>query len=84
MGISIHEQRQLDEVIERLTRCYPEVPPETVTDVVNELHTRFAGARVRDFVPLFVERRANTALEELAVSYDGMLSADHHRHAPVA
>lgn len=84
MGISIHEQRQLDEVIESLTRCYPEVPPGTVADVVNELHTRFAGARVRDFVPLFVERRANTALAELSVSYDSLLSADHQRHAPVA
>jgi hypothetical protein len=82
--LSIHEQRQLNEAVERLTRRYPEVRPETVSEVVNELHSRFAGARVRDFVPLFVERRANAALEELSVSYDSLLSADHQRHAPVA
>jgi hypothetical protein len=30
------------------------------------LHVRFDGARVREFVPLFVERHARTALAELA------------------
>ena len=48
------------------------MPSGSVAEVVHELHTRFAGARVREYVPLFVERRANAALEELSVSYDSL------------
>ena len=82
--ISIHEQRQLDEVIERLTARFPAVSRATVSEVVHDLHATFAGAPLREYVALFVERRAGAALEELSVSYDSLLSADHQRHAPVA
>lgn len=84
MVIAAHEQRQLDEVIERLTRRYPDVPPATVSEVVHELHSIFAGASVREFVGLFVERRARAALDELSVSYDSMSPARGQQHAPVA
>ena len=84
MVIAAHEQRQIDEIIERLTRRYPDVSHETVSEVVHELHSIFAGAPVREFVGLFVERRARAALEELSVSYDRMATARGHRHAPVA
>jgi hypothetical protein len=75
--ISVHEQRQLDEVIERLTARYPAVPRSTVSEVVHDLHATFAGARLREYVALFVERRASAALEELSVSYDGLASPRH-------
>ena len=43
--------------------------PDVIAEVVDELHATFNGAPVRDYVPLFVERKARTALEELSVSY---------------
>jgi len=66
---SLDEQAVLGEVVERLAGRYPALPPGTVNDVVHDLHARFDGARIREFVPLFVERRAHSALAELSVSY---------------
>ena len=81
MGISIHEQRQLDEVIDRLTARFPAVSRATVSEVVHDVHTRFAGAPLREYVALFVERRACAALEELSVSYDGLPPVPSAPHA---
>jgi len=67
--IGMDEQTQLSEVVDRLVLRYPTLAPATITEVVEELHARFNGARIREFVPLFVERRADTALAELDVSY---------------
>ena len=53
----------------------------TVSEVVHDLHAMFAGARLREYVALFVERRAGAALEELSVNYDGLESP---RHAATA
>jgi len=63
------EQMQLREVAERLSAPYPSVPPATIAEVVQDLHVRFSGAPIREFVPLFVERWAHTALSELSVPY---------------
>ena len=66
------EQQQLSGVVDRLSAQYPSVSPGMVAEVVRELQDRFNGARIREFVPLFVERHARTALEELSVDYDTM------------
>jgi hypothetical protein len=41
------------------------VAPDTVTVVVHRYHARFDGRRIRDFVPLFVERLARAELANL-------------------
>ena len=66
---SMDEQAVLGEVVERLAGRYPTLPPDTINDVVHDLPARFNGAPIREFVPLFVERRAHTALNELSVPY---------------
>jgi hypothetical protein len=63
------EETHVGHVADRLAHQYPSLPASTVSEVVQELHHRFDGARVREFVPLLVERRARTALDELSVSY---------------
>jgi hypothetical protein len=65
--IEMGEQTRINEMVERLTKNYPTLPAETVVEVVTDMHAAFNGSRVREFVPLFVERRARTALTELAV-----------------
>ena len=65
--MSIDEHAVLNEVVERLAGRYPTLPPNTVNDVVHDLHAGFDGAPIREFVPLLVERRAHTALSELSV-----------------
>jgi hypothetical protein len=63
------EQTQLQELVGRLSARYPSVPPATISEVVQQQHSRFTGAPIREFVPLFVERQAHTALTELSVPY---------------
>jgi hypothetical protein len=66
---AMDEQARLDEVVQRLANRYPSLSPDTINEVVHDLHSRFDGALIREFVPLFVERRAHSALAELSVSY---------------
>lgn len=42
------------------------VPAGTVADTVAAVHERFRDARVREFVPLMVERRAHARLAVIA------------------
>ncbi|MEV0436568.1 MULTISPECIES: three-helix bundle dimerization domain-containing protein [Nocardia] len=60
--MTTHEQQQLDEVIERLTIRYPNIPPEEITDIVRETYQHFGSAQVRDFVPLLVEHHVKDEL----------------------
>ncbi len=50
------EQRMIADVVERLTEAFPYVPVHIVTEAVDAAHRRFDQARIREFVPLFVER----------------------------
>ena len=59
----------IGEVAARLEGAYPSVPATTIRDVVCDLHSRFNGAPIREFVPLLVERMAHNALSELSVSW---------------
>ena len=64
---AISEEHLIAEVVDRLKISYPTLPADTVVAVVNDMRAAFAGSRIREYVPLFVERRARSALTELAV-----------------
>jgi hypothetical protein len=57
---SVEARRQVDERIRRLesrlVREHDEVPPSLVHEWIERASARFGDARVRDFVPLLVER----------------------------
>ena len=61
--IELSEQTIIDEVADRLTRKYPTIPPDTLVAVVQGVHARFNGRRLREYVPLLVERFAREELE---------------------
>jgi hypothetical protein len=61
------EWTAIEQVVDRLKQSYPDLPAETVTEVVHQHHAKFDGRPVRDFVPLFVERGSRSALGGLAV-----------------
>jgi hypothetical protein len=67
MLTTMSEETRIAEMLERLHTSYPSLPPDTVAQVVNDMRNAFQGSRIREYVPLFVERRARTALTELAV-----------------
>ncbi len=60
--IDLKEQAIIEQLAQRLASKFAEVPPTTVEDVVRAQYARFDGRPVRDFVPLFVERRASSEL----------------------
>jgi hypothetical protein len=61
------EDTRIGELVERLSKSYRTLPGDTVVEVVNDMRAAFNGSRIREYVPLFVERRARAALTELAV-----------------
>ena len=63
--IELSEQTIIDQVVERLTNCYPAISKSTVEAVVHDVHARFDGRPLRDYVPLFVERHAKSELDRL-------------------
>ncbi|RZU53445.1 hypothetical protein EV385_5372 [Krasilnikovia cinnamomea] len=49
-----------------LQHRFPDLNDATVAGYVTDIHKRFDTARIRDFVPLLVEREAARALTRLA------------------
>ncbi|SNT29859.1 three-helix bundle dimerization domain-containing protein [Rhodococcoides kyotonense] len=60
--IAPEEQRALDEIRTRLTEKFPHADAATVDSAVSEAHQRFDDPKIRDFIPLFVERHAASVL----------------------
>lgn len=52
----------VEEVERRLATSYTDVPAERISAIVQGAYAQFEQSRIRDFVPLFVERRARTEL----------------------
>jgi len=67
MSVPQEERAQIDAVEHRLVQKYAEFPHDHVAGVVQHAYARFNESKVRDFVPLLVERRAG---QELAKSAD--------------
>jgi hypothetical protein len=61
------ELLQVEQVIERLITRYPSVASADVELTVRTVHKRLAECRIRDFVPLLVEKAARRDLAERTV-----------------
>jgi hypothetical protein len=66
MVVTAGEDRLIGQVVDRLLAGFPQVPADTVHEIVGSVHHRFADAPIRDFVPLFVERHTKEKLANLA------------------
>lgn len=56
------ERAALDRLIERLVQQFPELSREEITRAVHGRYADFDDSRVRDFVPVLVERAARRDL----------------------
>jgi hypothetical protein len=63
--IELSEQTIIEHLVARLTSRYPAISEFTVASVVHDVHARFDGRPLRDFVPLLVERTAKSELDRL-------------------
>ncbi|MFC9769604.1 three-helix bundle dimerization domain-containing protein [Rhodococcus jostii] len=59
------ELLHIDKVIDCLDVRYPDLPRESIEQVVHSAYAHFAQCTVRDFVPLLVERLAREKLHTL-------------------
>ena len=64
--IELSEQQIMDQIAERLTGIYPDVPSDMISRFVHEQHARYEA--IRDFIPLFVERHARAELDKVETS----------------
>jgi hypothetical protein len=56
------EAALIGEVQSRLVHKFAHVPQDQVSAAVTNAHARFAQSKVRDFIPLLVERRVSDEL----------------------
>jgi hypothetical protein len=57
------ESKEIDEVIDRLMKKFPTATREEVVAAVSKEHEALMGNRVRDFVPVLVEKQAKKQLK---------------------
>jgi hypothetical protein len=67
IGMPQEERALISEVERRLAEKYTALPADHISAVVRHAYAQFRSSRVRDFLPLLVERRADEELEELSV-----------------
>ncbi|PKV82109.1 three-helix bundle dimerization domain-containing protein [Nocardia fluminea] len=65
------EAAQIDQVIERLVAHFPAQSPAEIELLVRRIHERFIDARVRDFVPLLVEKAARQTVSVYPIEITG-------------
>ena len=68
--IELSVQTVIDQLVVRLTSRYPAISESTVSMVVRDIHAKYDGRPLRDFIPLFVERNAKNELERLGAVAD--------------
>lgn len=57
------ENKEIADIIARLERQFPDVAPNDVAALTNEIHHSFDGRPVRNFVAVIVEREAKERLK---------------------
>ena len=66
--IELSEQTVIDKLVDRLSEGYPAIEPATVASVIRDVHARYEGRPLREYIPLFVERNAKYELNQLSVT----------------
>jgi hypothetical protein len=67
IGMPQEERALINDVERRLAEKYKAFPVDHITAVVQHAYARFESSRVRYFIPLLVQRRADEELEEISV-----------------
>lgn len=62
-GNAADESKALEEMIERLQQRFPDASRETVVNAVEQARAAHDDAKVRDFVPVLIEKEAKARLK---------------------
>lgn len=60
---SIDEEKAIGEIVERLQERFPDKSDAEIRDAVDKAKVTFQAAKVRDFVPVLVEKEAKAHLK---------------------
>lgn len=60
------EEQAISRAISTLCEQFPQLPADRVEAVVTDTRAEYADRRIREFIPLFVERKARRLLESYA------------------
>jgi hypothetical protein len=63
----VPEEDVITDVISRLEVRFPQTSPTQIVAAVKTAEKHYENARIRDYVPVFIEREARAALEQVAV-----------------
>ena len=66
IGMPVEERELITGVERRLAEKYTALPVDQISAVVRHAYAQFQSSRVKDFIPLLVQRRADEELEELS------------------
>ncbi|MDR6790995.1 phage tail protein X [Pseudarthrobacter oxydans] len=69
------ETQALTDVVDRLAAHFPGQPRSVIEDVVAHEHSLFDEGRVRDYIPILVERAAKLRLARQHLLVPGTVSA---------
>ncbi|MFJ9369520.1 three-helix bundle dimerization domain-containing protein [Nocardia sp. NPDC101769] len=69
------EEQQMSDLAARLSNRFPDLTARVVGEVVRGIHRDFEGHRVREFIPLLVERIAERQLSR-RVCYSSAVRVD--------
>ncbi|MEU6582499.1 three-helix bundle dimerization domain-containing protein [Nocardia sp. NPDC046763] len=69
------EEQQMSDLAARLSNRFPDLTARVVGEVVRGIHRDFEGHRVREFIPLLVERIAERQLSR-RVFYSSAVRVD--------
>lgn len=58
-----HEERAIAEISDRLQERFPDATAESVAAAIANARATFADAKVRDFVPVLIEKEAKAHLK---------------------
>jgi hypothetical protein len=75
-GVPQEERAQIDAVEHRLAQKYAELPHDHVARVVQHVYARFHHSKLREFVPLLVERRAAEQLARSTMVHEAVANPD--------
>jgi len=66
--MDVTEERELDLLVDRVRRRYPNLPADLIRQEVDRIHQQYDGARVRTFLPILIERELRAMLDEQRAS----------------
>jgi hypothetical protein len=58
------ERAALEQIADRLVTQFPELPHDDIVRAIQGRYAEFEGSRIRDFVPVLVERSVRSELSE--------------------